>query len=566
MKGLFHIVVAVLLAGCSSMRTGIPAGKTDRSSFDVRYEYYLAEALRQKYVGEINQAAELFEKCIQLDRSRAVPYYELAQMYAAADIGNRAIEYGTRAARLEPGNHWYQMAAGSLFMQYGVRDSAIVYFKRALVADPQSASVKGILTMLYSEEGDYQRVDSLLAEIDREGQLTENLLMRYILRLMTREEYGKAAEKAMSLLEQEPGEIRYRALLADIWNRAGERHKSDSIYDKIVEENPDNVVYLLTGMVNRKEYEEIAGFLETIFTSGVLTREQKLETAKSFAEDTAFIGQNLDSFLRSLDILEKLFPDDGGAFSIRPIAYETAGKLQEAIALYEDLIERGFKGFWFRERLMVLYAGKSDYEKLYSLSSQYSRENNMSLPAKVYYGLSAMELKKYDVAEAEFRKALILAGNDPELKGNILAFTGDLKYRMNEVDAACKLYEEAYKLNPDDNVVLNNYAYFLAEAGRDLKLALQMIQKVVAEEADNNTYADTYAWVLFKLKRVKEAYAVMQRIFENGKEISAEHFEHMGYIKKALKKCDEAVIYWQHALDEDGTKEYLQNEIRKCVK
>ncbi len=115
-------------------------------------------------------------------------------------------------------------------------------------------------------------------------------------------------------------------------------------------------------------------------------------------------------------------------------------------------------------------------------------------------------------------------------------------------------------------MVLNNYAYFLAEAGRDLKLALQMIQKVVAEEADNNTYADTYAWVLFKLKRVKEAYAVMQRIFENGKEISAEHFEHMGYIKKALKKCDEAVIYWQHALDEDGTKEYLQNEIRKCVK
>ena len=60
-------------------------------------------------------------------------------------------------------------------------------------------------------------------------------------------------------------------------------------------------------------------------------------------------------------------------------------------------------------------------------------------------------------------------------------------------------------LSPDDPLLLNNYAYFLAEGGSDLKKALRMAEKVMELDGDNPTYIDTYAWVLYKLGKYREA-------------------------------------------------------------
>jgi len=221
-------------------------------------------------------------------------------------------------------------------------------------------------------------------------------------------------------------------------------------------------------------------------------------------------------------------------------------------------------GYYISEKLILLYAQKKEYEKLYNLASVYSAENNRSLLGKVYYAVAAMELKKYDVAETELKKALILAGNDKELKVQVLTMMGDLKYRMKDVESSYKYYEEALALAPHDVLVLNNYAYFLAEGNRDLKKALKMAEEVMEKEGDNDTYIDTYAWVLYKLGKRKEAYKSMMIIFEKDKERDPEVLEHMGYIVRSLGKCSEAIKYWELALEKDNSKSYLKKEIEIC--
>lgn len=213
---------------------------------------------------------------------------------------------------------------------------------------------------------------------------------------------------------------------------------------------------------------------------------------------------------------------------------------------------------------MILYAEKKDYRKLYNLASGYSRDNNRSILGKVYYALAAMELKEYEVADAELKKALILAGNNDLMKVQVMSMMGDLKYRMKDYETSYSYYEQALKISPDDPLLLNNYAYFLAEGDRDLKKALKMAEKVMEAEGDNPTYIDTYAWVLFKMGKYREAQKEMLRIFEKGEEKDPELLEHMGYIKRALGKCDEAVIYWRESLEKDSSKSYLEEEIAGC--
>lgn len=567
---VFIILSAVLLiaAGCSRRSVTSLTGRDEGSRADNRYDYILSEALRQKYVGDLNEAATLFEKCIEIDSSRAVPWFELAQMYSAAGMGSKSVQYASRAARLDPGNYWYQLASGSLFTQYEMKDSAIIYFRRALKADSQAVEVNGILAGLYAEKGETTKADSLFRLIDRDGALTPDMSLMMIYGLINQNKLNEAAASTEALLGRSPEETRYRALLADIYYEEGKKEKSDSIYRQIIEGNPEDIetqlIYLMS-LVNRKEYSGISVFLDNVFKSDIVERERKIAIAQRLAGDSVFVMDNTAILLDGLMVLEGRYPGDEEIMSLRPGVYEAAGMKDEAVKRLEEIVREIKPGFWFRERLLILYADLKDYRKMYDLASVYSRENNRSLLGKIYYAISAMELGEYEVADTELKKALILAGNNDEIRVQVLSMTGDLKYRTKDLDGAYAVYEEALSLSPDDPLLLNNYAYFLAEGNRDLKKALKMAEKVMETEGTNPTYMDTYAWVLYKMKKYREAHRVMNAVFEAGGERDPELLEHMGYIKKALGDCDDAIVYWKESLEKDRSKKYLEEEILKCT-
>ena len=567
-KGIILILIISASAGCSVKMAVAPSERVIQRGSDSRYDYLLAEAIRQKYVGDVNEAATLFEKCIELDRSRAVPYFELAQMYSSAGIGGKAVMYASRAARLEPENYWYQMAGGSLFTQYEMKDSAMIYFARALKADPEAIEVNGILAGFYAEMGDMAKADSLFRRLDNEGGLTEDMSLMMISGLIMRENLKEAADRTLKLIQQHPGETRYKALLGDIYFKDKQREKSDSIYREIIESNPDDIesqLLYMMNMVYRKEYNGISTFLNNVFESEIIEKERKVSIAGRLVTDTLYVRDNWESFTAGLMILESRYPDDEEVLSLRPTMLEIAGRTDDAIARYEELTRGSRPGFYFREKLLILYGEKKEYRKMFDLAANYSRENNRSILGKVYYAMAAMELKDYQVADAELKKAMILAGNDNELKVQVMSMQGDLKYRMKDYDACYGYYEEALALSPDDPLLLNNYSYFLAEGGRDLKKALRMAERVMQLDGENPTYIDTYAWVLYKLGKYREAHREMLRILVNGEEHDPELLEHMGFIKMKLGKCSEAVSFWRKALEGDSTKKYLEEEISKCI-
>jgi tetratricopeptide (TPR) repeat protein len=557
----------VFFTGCTHEAVKTTAITDQSAKSNTRYDYLLAEAMRQKYVGDLAEAAGIFEKCIEIDDTRAVPFFELAQIYAAIGSEGKSLEYASKAANLEPGNYWYQLACGSLFTQYNMKDSALVYFTRALKADSNAMEVNTILAGLYAEKGDAEKADSLFRLLDEEGALNDDMFLIMITGLIENGNMEEAARRTEKLIEQQPAESRYKALLADIYFEYGRKEESDSIYREIIEKDPDNIesqMLYLMNLVYKKEYSGISGFLNTVFESELVERERKISLAGRLLQDTAYIKDNTGSLGESLIILERKYPQDEEIMSLRASMYETAGKTDEAILRYEEIVKTVKPAFYSSERLVLLYAEKKEYDKLYGFAAAYSAENNRSILGKVYYAIAAMELQHYDVADAELQKALILAGNNNELKVQVLTMLGDLRYRMKDFENTYSYYEEALALAPNEVLVLNNYAYFLAEGNKDLTKALKMAEEVMKTDGDNKTYIDTYAWVLYKLGKKKKAYKEMLRIFQKQEERDPEILEHMGFILKSMGKCTEAVGYWEEALIKDKAKSYLEKEIEAC--
>ncbi len=58
-------------------------------------------------------------------------------------------------------------------------------------------------------------------------------------------------------------------------------------------------------------------------------------------------------------------------------------------------------------------------------------------------------------------------------------------------------YEQILELDPENLIVMNNYAYFLATHKGDLKIAEDYSRYTIQAQPDNPVFLDTYAWILY---------------------------------------------------------------------
>src|SRR5690606_1148461 len=122
---------------------------------------------------------------------------------------------------------------------------------------------------------------------------------------------------------------------------------------------------------------------------------------------------------------------------------------------------------------------------------------------------------------------------------------GSSYYNLGQKDSAFVYFDKALLLNPNDEQVLNNYAYFLSLEKKDLEKARSMSEKVVKKHPKNSTYLDTHAWVLFQMGSYQEASRYMNEAIQYVEEPSGVMLEHYGDILFHLGKVSEAVSWWK---------------------
>lgn len=123
--------------------------------------------------------------------------------------------------------------------------------------------------------------------------------------------------------------------------------------------------------------------------------------------------------------------------------------------------------------------------------------------------------------------------------------------------------QKALKYNPDNVLVLNNWAYFLSLEGKQLEQALKMAERVTELTDRNPTYMDTQAWILFKLGRLEEARQLMRQAVALDGQKSRELLLHYGDILHALGEQFMAETYWKKALDKGYDKAVIEERMQR---
>lgn len=197
----------------------------------------------------------------------------------------------------------------------------------------------------------------------------------------------------------------------------------------------------------------------------------------------------------------------------RAAALRRSGKVDAAIEVLEQLTRRFPDMAVVQSTLGDVLRQKDDYEgavKAYDAAIALIPEGGRGLWFTLYARAIAHErLDNWDQAEADFRKAL--------------------------------------ELNPNQPQVLNYLGYSMVEKQVNLDEALAMIEQAVAAEPESGYIVDSLGWVLYRLGRYEEAVSHMERAVEL-MPVDPVVNDHLGDVYWSVGRAREAEFQWKRAL------------------
>lgn len=570
MRFIIVLLITVIFAGCAARKNTVnvkmQTGRDEivnQTLFDLIY----VEGLKEKMKGNIGEAVNKFEDALKIYPGSDAANYQVSQISAMRRDFENALKYGRRAAEIDGQNPWYLVNMANIYIQINKLDSAAVWIQEVLDVDPDNMEEKYRLGNIYMQTGNHDKAEGIFEEFYMKYGGNEQILNVLIEIKISLRKYDDAETILLDELKKDDSKNMVKGMLAEVYRQSGKMEKAEELYAELVNNKGYNAALdysYIEFLIDSRSYEKLFKRANDIIEDEGIDEGNKIGLVLRLMEDSLIIEERKGAIV---ELGEKLLNSDKEEPRLNMLMseiYSRVGEKEKEIEVLTDFIEKNNAQYYIWEKLLLTLNETENTELIYKYSSEAAKLFNTAPLPKIMFAYALIEKGEYDKAEKELEKVRILVNNQDQFLVQILSMEAEIAYRQGNSRKAYEKFEEALNIESNNTVILNNYAYYLAEENTRLKDAKDMIEKVIRIEK-NITYMDTYAWVLYKMNRIREAEKVMNEIFSSANIDDAEILEHYGYIKAALNECGQAVKLWQAAVRNDKTKEYLIEEIRKCI-
>ena len=570
------MVLGVALASCSGSKKITeqqvvtaavdPQQAINDEKKQMEFDYLYSEALKQRMLGNKQNAVQLLSSCLEIDPKSSASMYELAEIHASNNDFTSATLLLEKAISLNPGNIWYKQLLAQIYQQTRKFDEAAAIFNELLKNDPENLEYMYSKAMMLSSAQKYPEAIEAFRQLETKTGINDQISVEIQELYLQNNQPEKAIQEIEKLIQSNPAEPRYYGLLADIYQTLGDSENALKNYNKILEIDPQSgfvhfslANYYLQNSEFDKSFEELVKGFE----SKNVELQTKLQMYMMLVSDREQSKLTDEREEKLINILVNTHPGEAMVYTVQADYLLRKEKLTEGRDALLKAIDTGNKDFMLWERLMFIDNDLQDWAALEKHSKQATEMYPNQPNSYLLSGVASIQLEKYDDAISVLEEGYDFIVDNQPLKGQFLMLKGEAVYKKGNMEEAFKLFDRSLELYPDNFVGLNNYAYYLSLVNRDLDKAERMSAKVIAQFPDNETYLDTYAWVLFKKGNYPLAKFYMETALKNGGENNPVMLEHYGDILFMLDKLSEAKQYWEKAKDNGGTSEVLKRKIRE---
>lgn len=549
-------------------RTGIDTLSREDKATDYFYRGVLAQR-----VNRMDEALDLLQKAYQLSPKDPMIAFALGGTYMDAERQSEALPLLEQAYRSDSTDIAFASALSSAYIATERMEDALRVNKQLLSLDPDDVDVKYRLVQLYARTGYIPQAIQLCSELQKRfrhhpdpyTRLTQMKIHLLELSGDTKaivQEY----ETQASLFPAREAKLYYDLILyliqSEQYREVERRLAADLKMGRI---HPADAQALRVHLhLARKEYDQAEKELIKLNESPELRASEKFALWTLLSQ--AVVGEEKllgEQYMPYIKRLLSVHPEDMDILSSYARLLRYRSRHQEAIDVLRPQTKLHPSTAWLWDELFQNAVGLSQD----SLIVQVAREAVQYVPEDWRYHIA---LATGDFAEERFSDAIKTlergaSAINPKKGDGAARLYGLLADLYAERGSAAQrvladsLYRLAIEANPNDPDVLNNYAYRLAKAGKELELAEQYAGQAVKLNPDVAHILDTYAYILH-LRGNDSLARLYQRkaIDKAGDKSSGDMYDHMGDILLALGDQDEALLYFisaRKAYEEQGDLE-----------
>lgn len=523
------------------------------------------EANRAKLTDNPEKAFTLFEECVANDPSNDAAWYELSQLYYTKGDISGAINAASKAYALSPENTWYSMSLAVLYQNNNQNEDALKIFETLLKAEPDNVDYSYELANLWIKLNKPQEALKIYDQLEKKTGVNEDLSMRKHRLYLATGKSKKALEELENLARAYSWDSRILSMLAEYYILQGNTEGALKTYKQIQEVAPDDPfidISLADFYRQMGEMEKATEALKKGFSNPYLDADTKIQVMMSYYSQIKDYEGIEDDVAQLSDILAGAHPNEPRVMILRAEILMISNQYEEAKQIYLRIIEEDPGKYQIWENLLRCNAILEDFADLDKDSKQ-AMELFPVQPIPFYFnGVANYMLKNYDEALKSLNSGVKVIAGDKKLASDFYSLIGDAHHSAGNNNESFAAYELSLQANPDNALVLNNYAYHLSIVSQQLDKAKQMAEKALILDPGNPYYLDTYAWVLYKKGDFAGALIYIEQALKADQDSSATVLEHYGDILYRLERKSEAQTAWKQAMEKGTGSEFLESKVK----
>lgn len=574
-------LVFILFLGVSFNGNAQRKNKKEQSAKSSQYiqqeaEYYFTEGEKQFILEDYAKSVTNFRASIQLVPSNDVAYFKLAQIYNKTNQLDAAKLSILKALELNDDNSYYYLLAADIYTNANNLKEATKYYEQLLDKIPGEEHVFFQLGAIYLYLQDYDNALSTYQRAEDYFGINEQASVQKQKIYLKQNQVDNAIIEGQKLIDAFSGNPKYVIMHAEVLSANGRDQQAIILIEELLESSndvPGARLFLADLYRKTKELDKFEKELNEAFSIEKIVIGAKINAVMKYM--ALLPDTRLESLLPSLcDKIIEVHPNDHNGYLLQGDVYSTFLEKQlvdinqidnykaKAINGYAQYVRYDESKFNVWQNLLNLELQQNEFDSVivHGQSALEVFPNQTWL--YLVNGVAYSGKEQWDEAIFHFEEGLKRSANNDQMRELFYGYLGDSYNSLGNSPKSDQAYDNALKLNPNNELILNNYSYYLSLRGQNLEKASEMSLKLMRLNSENLAYLDTYAWVQYKLGNYKEAKRVFIKVIANN-QANGENFDHYGDVLFKLGEIEEAKTQWLKARELDKNIENIDKKIEQ---
>jgi tetratricopeptide (TPR) repeat protein len=493
------------------------------------------------------KALDRLLKAYALSPSNAAVNYKLGEANLLSGNLRDATNYAQAAVQLDPKNAYYYLLLAQAQASQKQYDAATGTYATLVREVPGSGNYLFQLADLYLAQNKLPEALSTLEKAQAQfGDLDEISFKKQQIYLR-QNNLPLALKEGESLIAANPTESRYVLAQAEMYAANNRLPDAIRVAEQALRIDPDNPqARLIMAEVYRQQNQlpESEKQLRLAFQNPSLDVDQEVRILVGYLKQLP--NDKLNPLALDLAAATvRSHPKEAKAYSVAGDVQTLTGKKREARDTYLKALRYDNSKYQLWQQVVLLDAELNQTDSLLVHSDRALELFPNQAQLWFFNGVGHSLKKQPQRAVSALEHGRKLAAGNLELQAQFDVQLGDAYHELKNNVKSDAAYESALAADPKNYGALNNYSYYLSLRGEKLDKAKELSGRTVKEFPDNDTYLDTYAWILYKLKDYAGARQNLEHALKTTKDAAV--IEHYGDVLWQLGQHPQAVAEWQRA-------------------